>query len=119
MEFLMLIPIAAFIYGWVKSNPAVTPSPDLNPVSLGMAMEDDDVSFGDSDDTFVGIDTDDMLAGVDTDDTSMSTFDSEDWDDTSMPPFASDDWDGHTLADDLMYDPAYSWNSTNIYHHDD
>ena len=97
MEFLMLIPIAAFIYGWVKSNPAVTPPPDLNPVSSGMVIEDDDNFFGDNDNTFTDYDTVD----------------------TSMSPFDSEDWDGHTLADDLMYDPAYSWNSTNIYHHDD
>jgi hypothetical protein len=93
----MLIPIAAFIWGWLKSNPAVPPPPDLNPISSNIVIEDEDYCFVDSEDTFAGVDTDN----------------------TSMNMFIDDDCDTHMLSDDLMFDPANSWCSFNIYHHDD
>lgn len=107
MEFLILIPIIAFIWGWCRTNPAVQPPPDLKPVSSNTFMsEDDDSYFSDSDDIFAGVDSDDTFADVDSNDASMANID-------------SNDWDGHTLADDLMFDPANSWCDFNIYHHHD
>ncbi len=99
MEFLVLIPIIAMVWGWLKTNPSLPPPPD--PVYMNNSYEDlanDEYFWG----------TDGIDASINSSSAEFLTDDSDD-----------EDWGGDVGSNDLMLDPLNSWCSYNIYHHDD
>ncbi|HIJ87409.1 MAG TPA: hypothetical protein HPP97_06930 [Desulfuromonadales bacterium] len=110
MEALILIPVAAIIYGWLKTFPSITAPGIINGTESA-------VTFGNGfcDDYVLNEDT--LFA---CDDGGSNEFNE------IGTCFGNDIFNDDTnninctfLADDMMFNPAYEWCTFNIYHHSD